>query len=152
MSDGAAFGDTMSRIGSTVLNQAVQDANIWLNALSQRLMIANRNHSYRILRAVLHALRDMLAVNEAARLAGKMPTLIRGVYFEGWNPSEVPCDERTLRDLIGRVQRDFRFDPLDRPEKAISAVFWVLNTRIGAGEIEDIRDLLEPDIREIWVV
>ncbi|WP_197496500.1 DUF2267 domain-containing protein [Mycobacterium sp. 1274761.0] len=47
-----------------------------------------RTHSYAALRAVLHALRDRLPVNEAAQLGAQLPMLVRGIYYTGWNPAQ----------------------------------------------------------------
>ena len=46
-----------------------------------------RNQSYTALRAVLHALRDRLTVEESAQFAAQLPMLIRGLYYGGWDPS-----------------------------------------------------------------
>ena len=49
-----------------------------------------RNQSYAALRAVLHALRDRLTVEEGAQFAAQLPMLIRGLYYAGWDPRRVP--------------------------------------------------------------
>ena len=49
-----------------------------------------RNQSYNALRAVLHTLRDRVTVDESAQFAAQLPTLVRGIYYEGWDPSRVP--------------------------------------------------------------
>ena len=49
-----------------------------------------RNQSYAALRAVLHALRDRLPVDEASQLGAQLPMLVRGIYYSGWDPSKVP--------------------------------------------------------------
>src|ERR1700754_110370 len=68
-----------------------------------------RNQSYAALRAVLHALRDRLSVDKAAQLAAQFPMLIRGVYYDGWDPSRVP--QRMKRDeFLERVRREFFYD------------------------------------------
>ena len=57
-----------------------------------------RNRSYNALRAVLHAVRDRLTVEEAAQLSAQLPMLVRGIYFEGWDPTRVPGAAPALRD------------------------------------------------------
>jgi uncharacterized protein (DUF2267 family) len=65
-----------------------------------------RSQSYAALRAVLHALRDRLTIAEAAHLAARLPMLIRGIYYHGWDLLRVP--PRMKREVfLDRVQRDF---------------------------------------------
>ncbi|MFF4089057.1 DUF2267 domain-containing protein [Streptomyces nigra] len=49
-----------------------------------------RKQSYAALRAVLHPLRDRLPVETAVQFGAQMPTLIRGIYYDGWKPADSP--------------------------------------------------------------
>ncbi len=57
--------------------------------------LSDRHAAYRVLRAVLHALRDRLTVAETVDLGAQLPMLIRGLYYEGWTPNDKPLRERT---------------------------------------------------------
>ena len=97
----------MSAGGLGGIDQAVQQAHIWINDVDDRLGWGNKPRAYRLLRAVLHALRDHLPVNEAADLGAQLPTLIRGVYYEQWRPAVMPVKERHLEAFLA--------DALSRP-------------------------------------
>ena len=65
-----------------IIDGGVEKTHIWLNELAAELRTEDR-----ILRAVLHAVRDRLTVDETAQLS----ELIRGIYYELWDPSTAPA-------------------------------------------------------------
>lgn len=69
---------------------AVHTAHVWLAAVSDRLDTQDRVFAHRALRAWLHTVRDRLGVNAAAHLSAQLPELLRGTFFEGWIPGQVP--------------------------------------------------------------
>ena len=97
-----------------------------------------RNQSYAALRAVLHALRDRLTVEEAAQLAAQLPMLIRGLYYEGWNPARVPV-KMNREEFLGRVRQDFGYDFVGGTEQLIRTVLEALRDHVTDGEWADIR-------------
>ncbi|MEX0803322.1 MAG: DUF2267 domain-containing protein [Candidatus Binatia bacterium] len=140
----------MSAIGLEGLEHTIQLTHIWINELDERLGWNNKARSYRVLRAVLHALRDWLQVNEAVDLAAQLPTLLRGVYYEQWRPTTTPVKKRSKEDFIVRVEASLKPEPLAQPSQAITAVFRLLSEKITAGEIEDVRSALPADLRNLW--
>src|SRR5258706_7316019 len=72
-----------------------------------------RNQSYAALRGVLHALRDRFTVEEGAQFAAQLPMLVRGLYYDGWDPSRVPV-KMTLDQFVGRVTQEVPYDVTDR--------------------------------------
>jgi uncharacterized protein (DUF2267 family) len=140
----------MSAQGLEGLDHTVQQTHIWINELDARLEWNNKARSYRLLKAVLHALRDSLQVNEAADLGAQLPGLLRGAYYEQWRPSTTPTKNRKIEDFLGRVDEQFRKDPLANSAQAVMAVFQLLSKKISEGEIEDVRRSLPEDVRNIW--
>lgn len=136
--------------GLESIDHAVQTAHIWVNELDQRLGWRDKPQAYRVLRVVLHGLRDWLPVNEAADFAAQLPTLIRGVYYDQWRPAAVPVPERSLEDFIARIHRGLAGNPIRFTPEVVAKVFAFLDEKIAAGETEDVRQSLPRDMRKLW--
>jgi uncharacterized protein (DUF2267 family) len=140
----------MSVTGLEVFDATVQKTNAWLKRLMEILVSDDRHLAYLALRATLHALRDRLTVEEAAELAAQLPMLVRGFYFEGWDPTGKPVRDRHLDVFLARIWRELPpGTPVD-PEPAARAVFRLLAERIAEGELEDVRHVLPGEVRELW--
>ena len=96
----------MSTTGVASLDHTIQETNVWLNAVAEQLQL-DRHDSYVALRAVLHALRDRLPPEVAVHLGAQLPMLVRGIYFESWNPSHNPAKPRNLEAFMARVAEKF---------------------------------------------
>jgi uncharacterized protein (DUF2267 family) len=140
----------MTTPGLESLDHTVQLTHMWINDLDRRLEWNNKARSYRLLKAVLHTLRDCLQVNEAADLGAQLPELLRGVYYEQWRPGAVKTKKRDIEAFLARVGEAFQRDPLSDPAKAVMAVFQLLTKKISEGEIEDVRRSLPEEVRNIW--
>jgi uncharacterized protein (DUF2267 family) len=107
-----------------------------------------RQQSYDALRGVLHALRDRLPVEEAADLGAQLPMLIRGLYYEGWRPAQVPV--KMKRDeFLARVRRDFTFEVEGGVEHLVQVVLGALRQYITEGEWQDVRSSMPKDLVSI---
>ena len=132
------------------VEETVQVTHIWVNDLLQRTGWYDRQRAYRLLRATLHALRDHLPVNEAADLGAQLPILIRGVYYEGWQPARTPVKERSKEGFIYQVQDAAKLDLADDPERAVRAVLGLLCEKVTEGEMTDVRRCLPKHIRGLF--
>jgi uncharacterized protein (DUF2267 family) len=139
----------MSATGLEVFDSTIQKTNIWLKDLME-LLGGDRHKAYQALRAVLHALRDRLTVEEAAEFGAQLPMLIRGIYYEGWNPTGKPAKERHREQFLARIQQQFKGDAETNPEIVAQAVFSLLQKHITQGEIEDVKHILPLEIRDLW--
>jgi uncharacterized protein (DUF2267 family) len=140
----------MNARGLKIVDEAVQLTNQWLNELDSRVGWEDRNRAYRLLRAVLHEVRDHLNPDEAAQLGAQLPVLVRGIYYEGWNPSKTPVRERSREGFVARVQKAFQADPMGDAEAAIRAVFWLLDRHVSEGEMEDVRRTFNLKVRALF--
>lgn len=133
----------------TILDRSVEKAHVWLDEVARALGTDDRRQAYRVLRAYLHALRDRLTVDEAAQLAAQLPDLIRGIYYEDWNPSSTPVKYRGLSDFLDRMAADAGLDGETAASYAVGAAAEVLRRHVSPGEIDDVRAQLPEDLLPI---
>jgi uncharacterized protein (DUF2267 family) len=140
----------MSATGLDVFATTVQKTNSWLNDLMQIAGFQDRHKAYMALRAALHALRDRLTVEEVAQFGAQLPMLIRGFYYEGWDPTGKPLKVHDKEQFLARIGQAFRDDESIDCEQIARAVFALLAKRVSQGEIEDVKHLLPKEIQELW--
>ncbi|CCH18398.1 DUF2267 domain-containing protein [Micromonospora lupini] len=104
-----------------------------------------RNQSYAALRTVLHLLRDRLAVNESVEFAQQLPVLVRGIYFDGWNPSDVPI-KLNRDDFLYEVRQGFPYDAEGGAERVTQVVLDTLRRHVTQGEWQDVKDTMPKDL------
>jgi uncharacterized protein (DUF2267 family) len=140
----------MSATGLDVFDTTLHKTNSWLNDVMQVLGWPDRHKDYLALKATLHALRDRLTIEEVAQLGAQLPMLIRGFYYEGWDPTGKPLRARHKEQFLTRIEQEFRGDDRIDPERLARAVFTVLANRVSEGEIEDVKHVLPAEIRDLW--
>lgn len=139
----------MTKTNVSGLDATMHKANGWLAELTVIGDYAGPPQAYAALHAVLHTLRDTLGVDEAAQLAAGMPMLIRGLFFEGWNPSKTPVTARSKQEFLDRVSHRPANRHIDS-EHVCRSVFRLLERRMSDGEIEDVRGAMHHEARSLW--
>jgi uncharacterized protein (DUF2267 family) len=132
----------MSDNEPSVIQHSVEKMHIWLGEIAEELGDEDRHYAYRALRAVLHALRDRLTVDVAAKLAAQLPTLIRGVYYEDWDPSRTPLAIHDVGAFLDHVAEEGRMAGETEASLAVTAVARVLRAHISDGEIAGVLAVL----------
>ncbi len=130
--------------------RTVQKTNEWLGELRKDLGWDDQHQTYAGLRAVLHALRDRLTVEEAVELGAQLPMLVRGFYYEGWRPAGKPLKQRHLAEFLAHVERELGRRREDEVELLVRAVFRLLDHRITGGEVDDVKSILPRELRALW--
>jgi len=140
----------MSSKGLEVFDRTVQESHAWVNELAERLDWVSHRDALRILRSVLHLVRDHLPNNEIAQFSAQLPILIRGMFFEGWQPKKTPIDAPLATQFIAEIERQVG-EVLDyRGPEDIVTVLKLINARISRGEVEDVRANLPAELRAFW--
>jgi uncharacterized protein (DUF2267 family) len=140
----------MSASGLEILDASVQKTNIWLKDVMERLETADRHQAYMALKVTLHALRDRLSIEETAQLGAQLPTIVRGLYYEGWRPGGKQDRASSWETFMKPVYLAVCQDGSWTPEEVVSSVFDVLSRHVSGGEIDDVISQLPRDIRSLW--
>jgi uncharacterized protein (DUF2267 family) len=141
----------MTRSATPTLDHAEEVAHLWINELGDYLHWSDDARTQRLLRAVLHTIRDFLTIDEAADLAAQLPVLIRGLYYEGWDPSSAPERPRNKKAFMDHVNDAF-FEPqsLENPEEAVACVIKLLYRHVSGGQMAQVRQSLRKDLRFLF--
>jgi uncharacterized protein (DUF2267 family) len=133
-----------------VFETTCQKSHEWVNQVAGELHTDERQLAYRVLRGVLHTLRDRLTADEAVHLGAQLPMLLRGMYYEGWSPSDTPTrDDRA--EFLQHIQEALADQPgVPDPERWARCVFTVLSWRIDAGEVQDVVGILPRSLVDLW--
>lgn len=140
----------MSTERTTLFQETLQTSLAWIRELSDRLSPADEQQVYHLLCATLQALRDRLRVDEAVQLGAQLPVLIRGLYYEGWRPSQTPLRIRNREDFLAQVALHYHARPLADLAVGVRAALAVLNNNVSIGESISVVRTLPAELRDLW--
>jgi len=139
----------MSATGLDVFDKTLQTTHIWLDEIME-VVGPDRQVAWKVLSVVLHKLRDRLPVELAAHLGAQLPLLVRGVYYDQFEPAKQPSSLDAFDDFVQEVS-DWLADirPVDARE-ATRAVFAVLTRHVSEEQIANVRSALPRSIRSAF--
>lgn len=140
----------MSATGLEVFDKTLQETNLWLKALETEIGGEDRHRAYLILRSTLHALRDRLGPRAAAQLGAQLPILLRGVFYEGWRPSDTPVKDRHAEEFLAHVRAGLPAGMKLNIGEAVRAVLAVMWQKVDPGEVAKMAKLMPAELREFW--
>ena len=123
----------MSTNGLEIFDKTIQTTNIWLNDIMSEIG-PDRQVAWKVLSTVLHKLRDRLPLGLAAHLGSQLPLMIRGVYYDQFEPAKLPTECDSREEFVAEVAewlRDTR--PVD-PDAAVRVVFATLSRHVSDGQ------------------
>jgi uncharacterized protein (DUF2267 family) len=140
----------MTMTGLTTFDDTIHTTNTWLHEITSRMGWDERQRGYRLLRLSLHAIRDRLSVAETAHLSAQLPLLIRGIFFEGWQPMRKREGGRDIASFLADIRAAFSDDPAFDAEAGFREVISVMRLHVSAGEMEDIARAMPDTLKPLW--
>jgi uncharacterized protein (DUF2267 family) len=119
-------GAAMSATGLEVFDKSLQITNTWLSEIMGQLA-TDRHVAWHVLGTVLRIVRDRVPIGLAAHLGAQLPLLIRGAYYDQWQPTQEPKKWRTAEEFLALILAGLNDVEPVAPAEAAEAVFQVLN-------------------------
>lgn len=139
----------MSPATPDAFNHALHTANIWLADIGSAFGTRDRRYTQRVLRTWLHALRDRLTVDAAAKFGAQLPELLRGVYYDGWEPNRVPV-KYGVDQFVQRFAARAGIPPVQVPTTA-ATVTEVIADHMSPGQLAETFGELPVDLRSAMI-
>lgn len=139
-----------NRSGIECIDRSIERMNEWLDELSLLLGAEDSADSFATLRSVLHALRDRLPLIAGSRLAAQLPVVLRGVYYEGWQPDRGHVHTRSLEEFLALVDRDAPHGSELCAEDRTRAVFRLLGSHVDAAEVDRLLAALPAPVQNLF--
>jgi uncharacterized protein (DUF2267 family) len=139
----------MSANGLEVFDKTLHITNTWLGEIMAET--GNDRHvAWHALGTVLRTIRDRVGPGLAVHLGAQLPLLVRGLYYDQWNPAVEPTKWRSLDEFLNLLMADFRGMENVDPTRAAQAVFRVLNHYLDPGQVGNVRTAMPEEVRAIW--
>lgn len=136
----------MSHNAISPVERAVHTTNIWIADVAAQFGTEDLGFAYRVTRAWLHIVRDRLPVVEAAHFGAQLPELLRGVFYEGWDPAGVPV-KYGHAEFVTRFADEARvaMTEVDKTARAVSTVF----DQHLSGHLSRVLDCVPAELRSV---
>jgi uncharacterized protein (DUF2267 family) len=138
----------MSPAAANAIERSVHKTNEWLKDIESEPGIGDREDAWRILRTYLQLLREQLTLDEAAQFAAQLPLVVRGAFWEGFDPGEESGKVRDGEEFLSRFAERAQLDGTGLAERAAEVVTRVLRNRISEGEVDDVLSQLPAGMRK----
>ncbi|MFM1878105.1 MAG: hypothetical protein RLZZ241_971 [Bacteroidota bacterium] len=140
---------------SSGFNHYTQEGNTFAREYAKQLGFGtDTERAIRVFSGIMHALRDIIPINESLQLIAQLPMLIKAIYVNGWTLRRLPTDIRHMGDFLELVRKhigvsasgDLGEDD-ELAEQWVQLTFVYLRKYISLGEMEDIRNTLPKDLK-----
>lgn len=132
-----------------ILNKNIVKFQSWLHDIEDYVgEDDNPSRALTALKATIHEIRDHLPIDLTAHLSDQLPIIIRGLFFEGWDPHKTSTKDRKLENFLDTIYHQVSPNyPSINIEKYILAVFYTLSLQVSEGIIYKILQVLPHSIK-----
>ncbi|MFP4385355.1 MAG: DUF2267 domain-containing protein [Spirochaetia bacterium] len=131
------------------------EANVFVKHLAKELGHENDiAQTGKIIRAVLHTLRDRISMSENLDFLAQLPMYIKALYVDDWKYKDKPDRLKSVEDFAEKVKEHQRkygetdFDWPESTEEIIKGTMgFIKNNYVSRGELEHVKSNMPEDLR-----
>ena len=137
---------------ATEFDNYAAKGNEILNKLTEELQVPG-DMALRILRAVLHATRDHLSIEESVQVLSQLPMAIKAIYADQWDATREIYRIHHLNQFLDEVRSydkelaGYDFGNNESAGKAVKTVYKILSAYLSYGEFQDIIAVLPLELK-----
>jgi uncharacterized protein (DUF2267 family) len=132
------------------IERGVHKTNEWIKDLAVELD-QEPEDAWRLLKGYLQTLRDELTLDEAAQFAAQLPLVLRGAFYEGFDPSRQSTSLRRSSEFLALLAERTRPPDPDDMERVAAVATRVLRRHVTEGEFDDVLSQLPTEVRDVLV-
>jgi uncharacterized protein (DUF2267 family) len=122
----------------------------WLYHISDNLQTEDLDACLAILRTSLHELRDHIPLVNAVHLSQQLPLMVRGIFFEAWDPEYTPIKPKELDDILAQIRHGLRAYPSIDAKQALLAAYRTLWKMVPNGTWKNVVIVAPKGFKEIF--
>lgn len=136
----------------------VNEANTYIKGLAEELgHPEDTQQTIRLVRSVLHCIRDRITVSESLDLLSQLPMMLKALYVEQWTYHEKPplqySDMEGLAQAVKQEQErlgEQKFDWPEPTEELVKKVAASLRKYITDGQAIHVLEQMPKEVRELF--
>lgn len=115
----------------------------------------SEDQAHRIIRSILHAIRQQLPMNESIQLMAQLPLIWKGIYVEGWQPNKISERIHQVHEWLDVIRKydqpmaAFDFGNDLKAQRIFTSVWKALSENISTPEITQICNCFPHEIKKI---
>ncbi|TPN83377.1 DUF2267 domain-containing protein [Aquimarina algicola] len=137
-------------------NQYAVEGNTFIKKYAKDMNLEHDiDKAGRVLSSVLFGLRELISFEESLQLIAQLPMFLKAIYVNGWSAKKKKMKIKHMYDFIQLVRSydnptaiyDFESDEI--AEHYINTTFFTLRKYISPGEMDDIRNGLPKNLKNM---
>jgi uncharacterized protein (DUF2267 family) len=135
---GSALASPSVTKGSTmnIFETVNAEARVWMRAVMSEGGTTDAETSLKVMAEGLRAIRERLTVEEAAQLGAHLPLLVRGIFFEAWDPGAHGAQSKT--EVLGMLGRRCSGGESATSADVASVLFRVVKARMMSADAREL--------------